>query len=534
MRRTSHRADGHRRIVVGSMIVAVLAMGQAGTLIASAASPVDSPEPVSEAVTESLIADTLSSSNGCVALGVDDATSVGGEGEASGEDPGDPGSSGDPTPCQEEVPTERESVPTERELDVTVVDAAGGVEATVDEPTLPDLQVTKSSDADGILHNGDSFLYTITVTNVGDEVATGVEFVDVLPPRALNVGTWMPVAAFAGTCTVTGSSPPGGPSHAELQCGPVSLDAHESESVTLRVFVNGNVCGSITNVVNVEGTNEPAANAGADNHAEASVDIACVPGIQLSKGGPSLAHVGDTITYRFVARNKGKIDLTDIDLSDPKCDSSPTLVEDGNGNATLSVGEAWTFECDRTISPGDGNIVRNQATVTGDHEGGTVRDTDRHDVDVIHPNIDLQKNATPSAGPAGTLIVYTYTVTNTGDTRLFDVAVSDDKVGAVGAIATLAAGATAELTSEITLGSSPITNVGTASGEDRLGRSVEAHDTATVTVVSGGGGGGDGGDGTGGSGGSPFTGSDTGILATWIVALSALGAVLLVASRRRA
>ncbi len=55
-------------------------------------------------------------------------------------------------------------------------------------PTPPDLQVSKSSDADGILHEGDDFLYTITVTNVGDEEATGVELVDVLPAGALNVG----------------------------------------------------------------------------------------------------------------------------------------------------------------------------------------------------------------------------------------------------------------------------------------------------------------------------------------------------------
>ncbi len=56
-------------------------------------------------------------------------------------------------------------------------------------------------------------------------------------------------------------------------------------------------------------------------------------------------------------------------------------------------------------------------------------------------------------------------------------------------------------------------------------------DEATVTVVAGGGGGDD--DGTGETGGSPFTGSDTGLLAALAGALVVLGALLLVSARRR-
>ena len=432
------------------------------------------------------------------------------------------------------MPTEPESVPTERALDVTILDATGGVEATVDEPTPPDLQVTKTSDTDGLLHEGDNFLYTITVTNAGEEIATGVKLLDVLPPGALNPAI-PPFPEFAGkACVIASSVPnPGGVPHVTVSCGPVSLDPGESVEVIFKVVVNGGVCGTITNEVDVEGGNEPASNVGADNHAEASDEIACVPRIRLSKTGPSAAHVGDTIEYAFVARNNGGVDLTNVTLSDPKCAGSPTWVDDGNGDSTLAVGEAWRYTCDHDVTAGDGSTIHNQARVAGHHEGGTVTDTDTHDVDVLHPSIAIRKTATPTAGPAGTSIVYTYTVTNTGDTALFDVSVDDDKLNHIGNVARLAVGATATLTAEITLGPSPITNVGTAQGEDRLGMSVEAHDTATVTVVSGGGGD-DGGDATGGSGGTPFTGSDTGILASWIVVLSALGAVLLATSRRRA
>ena len=170
------------------------------------------------------------------------------------------------------------------------------------------------------------------------------------------------------------------------------------------------------------------------------------------------------------------------------------------------------------------------ATVTGDHDEGTVSDTDTHDVDVIHPDIDLDKTASPTSGPVGATIVYTYAVTNTGDTTLFDISVDDDTIGHIGDIPSLGVGQTTALTAEITLGPSPITNIATAAGSDVLGLSVSDVDEATVTVVAAGGGGDD--DGTGG-GGSPFTGSDAGLLAAWAGALVVLGALLLAAARRR-
>jgi hypothetical protein len=315
--------------------------------------------------------------------------------------------------------------------------------------------------------------------------------------------------------------------YAEVRCDePVSIGPGESESLTVKVFISGDVCGEITNVVDVKGANEPAANVGPDNHAEATDRVACVPRIRLQKGGPDRAHVGDAITYVFVVTNAGGVDLSDIRLSDPKCDAgSITVVEDGNGNDVLEVGEAWDLECTHTITAGDGDPVHNEASVSGDHQGGTVSDSAAHDVTVLHPSIDLQKTATPTAGPAGTLITYTYSVTNNGDTPLFHVSVDDDMVGHVGDIPTLPVGGTGQLTSQITLGSSPITNIATAGGADALGGFVSADASATVTVVAGEGGG------TGG--GSPFTGSETGVLGAWVVVLAAFGSTLLATSRRR-
>ncbi|MGH2679716.1 MAG: DUF7507 domain-containing protein [Actinomycetota bacterium] len=401
-----------------------------------------------------------------------------------------------------------------------------------DEPAEPDLRVTKSSDADGILREGDDVLYTITVTNVGDEPAVGVDLLDVLPPGALHVAV-PPFPSFhADGCSVTSSALPGGVPHTAVRCGSASLASGASASVTVRVVVTGDVCGSITNVVDVAAANEPAANVGSDNHAEVDDEIACVPRIRVSKGGPTRAHVGDTVTYRFVAANAGGVDLSAIRLSDPTCDGPSILENDADGDDVLSVGEGWSYRCDHTIVAVDGDPVHSVATVIGDHDGGSVSDTDAHGVDVLHPNIALDETASPTSGTAGTTIVYRYTVTNTGDTTLFDISVDDDAVGHVGVIPSLAAGATAELTHRVTLGSSPITNLATAEGTDLLGASVSDEDVATVGVVAGSGE--DGRGGTGGTaGGSPFTGASAGLMTGWIVALAAFGSSLLAVSRRR-
>ena len=502
MSRSRHRAPRRRSLLSLGLSAALVLGVQLAATASNAAAPVSSAGPEVADDAAPTIVDTPSSTGEC-------------ERGASCSD----GAAA--------VPHETIVKSNDDERDVGVGET---VTAPVDvQSSPPDLQVTKSSDAVGLLHEGDAFLYTVTVTNVGGEPATGVSFVDVLPDGAFNVAI-PPFPTFAGhACTVTSSSPPGGGlAHSEVACGPVSLAAGASASVTVRVIVTGDVCGPVANVVDVEGTNEPVEAVGPENHAETTDEIACEPRIRLRKGGPSLAHVGDEVTFIFRVKNTGGIDLTGIDLIDPTCDSTPTLVHDGNGDAVLAVGETWTFECAHTVTSGDGDPLHNVATVRGHYgEGATVSDTDGHDVNVLHPDIDLVTSATPTSGTPGTTIVYTFTVENTGDATLFHVSVDDDRLGPIGTIPSLAPGQVERLTAEIALGDSPVTNGATAGGADALGRSVSDVDEATVTVVGAGVVGGSGG------GGTPFTGRDVDGLLGWLLGLLALGSALLIGSRRR-
>src|SRR5205085_847674 len=85
--------------------------------------------------------------------------------------------------------------------------------------------------------------------------------------------------------------------------------------------------------------------------------------------GPILAHLGDTLCYRFVVTNTGNTPLTVV-FSDPKCDSGtlsgPT--GDSNGVGKLDVTETWVHTCTHVLKTTDldeNGQFQNTATATG-------------------------------------------------------------------------------------------------------------------------------------------------------------------------
>jgi len=99
--------------------------------------------------------------------------------------------------------------------------------------------------------------------------------------------------------------------------------------------------------------------------------------------------------------------------------------------------------------------------------------------------ISIVKTANPTSGAPGDPVTYTYVVKNTGKVDLINVSVDDDKLGHVGTIASLIVGESKTLTFNTHLPNNAglLTNVGTAVGHDRFGRTTKASDNATVIVV---------------------------------------------------
>jgi uncharacterized repeat protein (TIGR01451 family) len=260
------------------------------------------------------------------------------------------------------------------------------------------------------------------------------------------------------------------------------------------------------------------------------------PAIQIVKDGPALVHRGDTITYQFEVTNTGDVELFDVVLTDPRCDAG-TIDPGDDVDGSLAVDEVWHFTCTHLVTQDDPDPIPNTATVRGDTEegegGDEVTDQDDHEVDIIHPAISIVKTVSDDTVPAGTVVTYTYLVTNTGDTMLFDISVDDDVLGHIGIIPSLGAGASTTLTTTFTVDTTPVTNVGTASGTDVLGETVTDDDDAVVTPIEGSGGGGPHCCIGSGGGETPFTGSTVGLWSLLAAALAVIGGLVLWATRRR-
>jgi hypothetical protein len=156
-------------------------------------------------------------------------------------------------------------------------------------------------------------------------------------------------------------------------------------------------------------------------------------------------------------------------------------------------------------------------------------------VDIIHPAISIEKTVSDDSVAIGTTVTYTYVITNTGDTTLFEISVDDNILGHIGDIAILEPGDSETLTATFTVGASPVVNVGTAVGEDVLGEEVSDTDDALVTPLADVGGGqppGSPPEAGPAGGGTAFTGSEVWTWALLAAALSLIGAAALAATRK--
>jgi uncharacterized repeat protein (TIGR01451 family) len=399
--------------------------------------------------------------------------------------------------------------------------ASVDISSTLD---CPDVVVTKTAVEDTI-DAGETAAFTIVVTNNGPGVAKNVTLTDVLPAGI----AW---SEDSDSCSITSG---------ELNCAFGDLAAGESRTVNVSGATDAADCGVLHNTATVAASNEPQANEG-NNSDDADITVNCPDlGINLIKDGPTLVHVGDTVTYDFTVQLTTPEPLFDVTLTDDTgvCDADPVFVSGDDGDAVLEPGEVWTYTCDHVVLENDpfvapaqdgSNVIVNTATVKGTADDGrSTEATDDHTVTVINPAIDIVKEVNPLSGNPGDIVTYTYKVTNTGDTTLYNVSVDDDVIGHIGDIAELAPNESVTLTKdwELPRGVNAVHNVGTATGTDVLGKTVTADDDADVTIVE--------------AVHSPpkppkptaFTGSDALRFGMVTLALLGLGLLALLASRRR-
>ena len=388
---------------------------------------------------------------------------------------------GDPSPLSNSVTATASGVLSEVEV--------SGTADCETELLHPAINVAKQC-PEGVFLVGDEIHYTITVTNNGDEDLEDVSVMDTVDGHA--------AVAVPGA--------------------PTTLAAGEFAVLDFFYTVQAGDPSPLPNSVTASGT---GVTSGVDvfDFAECSNTIVH-PSIDVTKSCTPLAHVGETVTYEITVTNNGDEALTDVTVVDTILgDLSASFADD------LAVGASETRSFDHVVTESDPDPLVNEVTATGTgaQSEEVVDDTATCVTDVIHPGIVIVKSVDEDVVPVGTTVTFTYVVTNTGDTTLFDVTVDDNVLGHIGDIPVLEPGQSVTLTKDFVVGDDPVTNVATAEGEDVLGRSVSSSDAVTVSPIAG----------ENPPPPTPFTGSDAGRLGLLAIVLLGIGATLVAVTRRR-
>ncbi len=272
----------------------------------------------------------------------------------------------------------------------------------------------------------DVILYELTVSNVGNVNLTGVTVTD---PYA-EAGS-----ILRGT-DITGDN------DNTLEIGEVWFYTATHTVTQAEIDSNGGGDGVLENTATADSDEtDPVSDS-------ASIPILQLPSLNIVKdasmddGDPAADEADDVINYVITVQNTGNMTLTDVTVADPYADAGSIvrgLDVVGDDDDMLEVGETWGYTATHTVTQaeidsnggGDG-VLENTATADSDE---TDPDTDSAEVPVdLNPALEIVKvtvyNGASGDGLTGVhvgdAIGWRYSVTNTGNAALTNVAVMDD------------------------------------------------------------------------------------------------------------
>ncbi len=291
----------------------------------------------------------------------------------------------------------------------------------------PDLEVVK--DGNGPLNAGDTATFSITVTNHGPGAAYDVTLDDQLP-----TGTWTLGGANAADCSVDGSN--------LLTCDFGTLADDATRTITLSRASTAVDCGTISNEVTVEASNENTETDQYANTDDADIVVNC-PDLRVTKTGNGTISAGDEASFDITIENIGEgkaygVVLTDnlpdgIDWSEnsDQCSIAPDSGTTGQvltcNVGPLNVEGVFSVTLTgETVAANCGEIPNTaSASATNEPRDLLANNQDSDTVVVLCADITITKTADATSVSAGDDIGFTIEVTNTGDGTASGVHVTD-------------------------------------------------------------------------------------------------------------
>ncbi len=135
----------------------------------------------------------------------------------------------------------------------------------------------------------------------------------------------------------------------------------------------------------------------------------------------TMAHEGERIWYQIYVRNTGSYSLTNVTVADNLTNINVSL-------GTMAPQMSQTVLVSYTIPYNAHNPMVNTATAQGNPPSGpAVKSSASYTVTLIKPSVKLTKSNSAQAGRAsvGDVVTYTFQIQNTGDTTLYNIALTD-------------------------------------------------------------------------------------------------------------
>jgi uncharacterized repeat protein (TIGR01451 family) len=303
-------------------------------------------------------------------------------------------------------------------------------------PQSPALQLQKTGVLQGEPVAGSTVEYGFTVTNIGNVTLTDVRIDDPLPGLGELRYEW---PGDAGVLAPGESAK----AKADYTVTQADVDAGQVKNTAIAE-------GTPPPTVDPEDPDTPIPSEPIDSPpADTTTPLPGQPGIALTKSselqGP--AAVGSVIEYTLVATNTGNVTLTGVKIIDELKGLSELSYSWPGSKGVLAPGQSVTATATYTLTQADidAGQVHNTATAEGtppptvnpDNPDEPITsdpvDTPEVDNNTLLPaasQISLEKSAELGGGAGvGGTVVYSFTVTNEGNTTLRDVRIEDPLPG---------------------------------------------------------------------------------------------------------